>query len=459
MEFKPHAYQRYCIDRILDTDKLGLFLDMGLGKTVITLTAIKELQYNRFAVNKVLVIAPKSVAASTWTVEAGKWDHLSALRISVALGSRQQRVKALCAPADIYVINRENVVWLVDYYRNDWPFNMVVLDESSSFKNPRAQRFRAIKRALPRIHRLVELTGTPAPNGMEGLWSQVYLLDGGDRLGKHFTGFRERYFDPGRRGNGVVYDYNIKQGAQGSILERISDICVSMQAKDYISLPALITNDITVTLDHKALRSYTELERQMVLSLPRDEEDISVTSATALSNKLLQLSNGAVYDDEHIAHEVHGCKLQALTELAESMQGKPVLVFYNFRHDKVRISKALTKINVPVRELKTSEDIEAWNTGAVPVMLAHPASTAYGLNLQAGGHHIVWFGLTWDYELYSQAIKRLHRQGQTDRVYVHRLVCAGTRDEDVIQALGRKDGAQQYVMDSLKARIRKYRVQ
>ena len=457
MQFVPHAYQKHCIDKIIELDKVGLFLDMGLGKTVTTLTAIKELKYNRFQVRKVLIIAPKKVAEGTWTKEKDKWDHTQMLRVSPVLGSEKKRIKAINTPSDLYVINRENVVWLVDYYRNAWPFDMVVIDESSSFKNHSAKRFKALVQVMSKIKRLVELTGTPSPNGLNDLWSQIYLLDEGKRLGKRYGQFRERYFDPGRRGpQGFVYDYDPKDGAEQSILSAISDICISMKAEDYLQLPDMVIHEIPVSLDAKAEKVYKELERNMILELPENEE-ISVTSAAALSNKLLQLANGAVYDEEHKAHEVHTSKLDAFLELVESLQGKPLLVFYNFQHDKERILKVLGTKKLRVKELKTVQDEDDWNHQEIDILLTHPASSAYGLNLQQGGNHVCWFGLTWNYELYTQANKRLHRQGQTEKVIVHHLICSGTRDEDVMKALKKKEGVQDFVMESLKARIRKVR--
>ena len=458
MEFRPHSYQRHCINKILETKKLGLFLDMGLGKTVTTLTAVKELKYNRFQVCKVLVIAPKKVAEGTWTKEAAKWDHTKMLRVSPVLGSQAKRIRALNTPADLYVINRENVCWLVDYYRNAWPFDMVVIDESSSFKSHSAKRFKALAGISSRISRMVELTGTPSPNGLADLWSQVYLLDGGERLGKRYSQFRERYFQPDKRGaDGMVYSYEAKPGTEESILAKISDICISMKAEDYLELPDLTYHEIPVELDKKSWKAYQGLERKMILELPEDDELISVTSAAALSNKLLQLANGAVYDEDRQVHEVHDCKIEAFLELVESLQGKPVLVFYNYQHDRERILKALAKSGLRIRELKTTQDEDDWNAGRIDILLTHPASSAYGLNLQQGGNHVIWFGLTWNYELYTQANKRLHRQGQVNKVIIHHLVSTGTRDEDVMAALRRKDDVQNWVMESLKARIRRIR--
>jgi len=455
MIYNPHPYQQYCISRILDTPKLGLFLEPGLGKTSITLSAIKELKYYRFQVNKVLVIAPKKVAESTWSKEIGKWEHTQPLRVSKVLGPQKKRIQALMTPADLYVINRENTQWLVDYYQNDWPFDMVVIDESSSFKNPRAKRFKSLAAIAPRVSRIVELTGTPSPNGLADLWSQLYLLDNGERLGERYAGFRDRYFDPGARHNGIVYQYSPKRGSAETILGKISDICVSMKAEDYLQLPGTVLHEVPVALDPKAEKAYRDLEREMVLSLP--DEEISVTSAAALSNKLLQLGNGAIYDDERNVHEVHNCKIEAFLELLESLNGKPALVFYNYQHDRDRLIKSLEKTNLRVRELKTVRDEDDWNAGKVDVLLTHPASSAYGLNLQQGGNHVIWFGLTWNYEQYTQANKRLDRQGQSQKVIIHHLICEGTRDEDVMIALQRKENVQEYVLDSLKARIRKIR--
>ena len=453
MIFEAYDYQQHCIDKIIEIDKLGLFLDMGLGKTIITLSAIKELKYYRFQVRKVLIIAPKKVAEATWTTEAAKWEHTKNLRVSTLLGSVQKRIRAFYQKADIYIINRENVTWLVDYLQHDWDFDMVVIDESSSFKSHTAKRFKSLASVAHRIKRLVELTGTPSPNGLKDLWAQLYLLDQGARLESNYYRFRERYFTADKRGQqGQVFSYAAKEGSYDTILSKIDDICISMKSEDYITLPDIIYDEIPVMLDSKAQKAYEELEAQMVMQLP-DEEEISVASAAALSNKLLQLANGAVYDENHTTHEVHDCKLEAFLELVESLQGKPLLVFYNFQHDKERIKKALKDIDV--RELKTSRDIEDWNNKKIEVLLTHPASSAYGLNLQQGGNHVVWFGLTWNYELYTQANKRLHRQGQTEKVITHHLITKGTRDEDVMKALARKDNVQNYVMDSLKARIEK----
>ncbi|MGM0776929.1 MAG: SNF2-related protein [Bacillota bacterium] len=450
-KFIPHSYQRYCINRVLSTPALGLLLDMGLGKTVITLTAVMDLKYNRFDINKVLVIAPKKVAESTWAREAEKWDHLQLLRISTVIGSAAKRIRALNSPADIYVINRENIPWLVDYYRNSWPFDMVIVDEFSSFKNHKAKRFKALSWVRPHIKRIIGLTGTPAPNGLLDLWAQVYLLDGGERLGKNITGFRERYFEPEQRNRDRVFSYAPKAGGEEAIENLIGDICVSMKAEDYLELPDIMHNTIRVILDSKAEKAYKKLETEMLLQV--DESTIDAGSAAVLTNKLLQLCNGAVYDEERNIVNIHDCKLEAFMELVEGLNGKPALVFYNFQHDKERIKKALAKTSLRVRELKTPQDETDWNNREIDILLAHPASAAYGLNLQRGGNHVIWFGLNWSLELYQQANKRLHRQGQTEKVIIHHLTVEGGVDEDVVAALESKTSTQDQLMFALKARI------
>lgn len=453
MKFVPHSYQKYCIHRLLADEALGLFLDMGLGKTVITLTVINDLRYNRFAISKTLVIAPKKVAEVTWSKEAAKWDHLKLLRVVPVLGSKQKRIRALNTPADVYVINRENVPWLVDYYRNAWPFDMVVVDELSSFKNHQAKRFKALSWVRPHIKRIVGLTGTPAPNGLLDLWAQVYLLDQGKRLGKRITHYRERYFEPDRRDRERVFTYAPKPGADEAIRQLIGDICISMKAEDYLELPDCITNVVPVALDTKARAAYEKLERELLLEM--DGQVIDAGSAAVLTNKLLQLCNGAVYSENREVVEIHNCKIEAFMELVEGLNGKPALVFYNFQHDLTRIKAALSKTSLRVRELKTPQDETDWNDRKVDILLAHPASSAYGLNLQQGGNHVIWFGLNWSLELYQQANKRLHRQGQEQKVIVHHLVVDGGRDEDVMTALEDKDATQASLLESLKARIEK----
>lgn len=451
MKFSPHEYQRYCIGRILDTPMLGLFLDMGLGKTVITLTAINELIYNRFAVQRVLIIAPKKVAEATWSAEAEKWEHLKHLRFSLILGPEQRRIRAVCANADIYVINRENVVWLVDYLRNNWCFDMVVIDESSSFKSHRAKRFKSLTWIRPHVRRLVELTGTPAPNSLADLWAQLYLLDEGARLGRNITAFRESFFRANTHG-GHFTTYEETDGAAQEIQQRISDICISMKAEDYLQLPELVFDVVPVVLDQKAQKAYNEMEREMLLCI--DEEIIDAGSAAALSNKLLQLCNGAVYTGTGAEWvKLHDCKLEAFLELIERLNGQPALVFYNFRHDRDRLLEVLRKKRV--RILQTKEDADAWNRRELDVLLAHPASCAYGLNLQHGGNHVIWFGLNWSLELFLQANKRLHRQGQTSTVFVHELAVQNSRDTDVIAALQDKDATQDALIESLKVRIKR----
>ena len=426
---------------------------------MISLSAVRILKYERFQANKVLVIAPKKVAEGTWSTEAQKWDHLRDLRISTVLGSEANRKAALDRIADVYVINRENVVWLKDLYRNDWPFDMVIVDEASSFKSHTAKRFKALAAENGHIQRMVLLTGTPTPNGLLDLWSQIFLLDGGERLQKRYTWFRDIYFEPDVRGAyGQVFSYRPKKGSEETILQKVSDICISMKAEDYLSLPDMVFDTVPVVLDEKAQKAYREMERQMILDLPEDEETIAALSAAALSTKLLQLSNGAVYDEARVVHHIHDCKLDALAELVEGLRerGKSALVFYQFQHDLDRIMERLHDMpRIIAHVLDGPDAIDAWNYGEIDVLLAHPASASYGLNLQAGGNHIIWFGLTWNYEQYVQANARLHRQGQKDMVIIHHLVSQGTRDADVMKALDHKDMAQQYVLDSLKARIRK----
>lgn len=455
MEFKPHPYQAYCIDRVIKQPKIGLFLDMGLGKTIITLQAIYELKYNRFAVQKVLIIAPKKVAEATWQREAQKWDGVGILRISTVLGGLSKRVKALNTPADIYIINRDNVTWLVDYYKNDWPFDMVVADESSSFKNHAAKRFKSLAHMYNHIKRMVLLTGTPTPKGLIDLWAQIYLLDQGQSLGRTYTSFRDHFFIPDQRSQTVIYSYKPKDTAENDVLRAISHLCVSMKSEDYLTLPPVIEDIVPVQLSPKAQRDYDEMETRMVLELVESGEEITAVSAAALSTKLQQLANGAVYDELRNVHEIHDCKIEAFKELIEQLSGKPALVFYNFKHDLERLKAALDKSGLVVKELRGAEEEREWNEGQIDVLLAHPASTAYGLNLQDGGNHVIWFGLNWSLELYQQANKRLHRQGQKEKVIIHHLISIGTRDEDMMAALEQKANAQEYVLQSLKARIDK----
>ena len=451
MKYKPYDYQEYATQWILDKEKAGLLLDMGMGKSVITLTAIDELMFDYFEVSKVLVIAPLRVAESTWDEEAAKWDHLKHLKISKVLGTEKERINALYTKADIYIINRENVKWLVDKCGKDWPFDMVVIDELSSFKSHRAQRFKALRKVRPFMKRVVGLTGTPAPNGLIDLWSQIYLLDGGERLGKTITGYREKYFLPDKRNQHIVFTYKLKEGAEEAIYEKLSDICVSMKAEDYLKLPERINNIIPIYLPKEAKEKYDQLERDLLL--PLKDSDIVANTAGVLANKLLQMANGAVYDEDGDVQEIHNAKLKALEDTIEAANGKPVLIFYSYKHDLDRIKKHLKRDDLTV--LDTAEDIKKWNEGKIPIMLAHPASAGHGLNLQAGGNIIIWFGLTWSFELYSQANARLYRQGQKQNVIIHHLVAKDTMDEDVMKALEGKEVGQEALLNAVKARLKR----
>lgn len=451
MEFKPYPYQQFCIDSVIYNKAVGLLLDMGLGKTVITLTAIYELRYNRWGVTKPLIIAPKKVAEATWTTEAKKWAHLKMLRVVPVLGSVPQRLRALATPADVYVINRENTQWLVGHFKNAWPFDMVVLDESSSFKNSQSKRFKALRLVRSRIKRMVELTGTPASNGLEDLWAQIYLLDGGARLGTTLSAYRDKYFLPGRRNQMTVFDYKPKDGSFEMIKQAISDICISMKASDYLSLPEVIYNDIPVALDAKATKAYRELETELLLQV--NEETITAGSAGVLTGKLLQLCNGAIYNEDRKAVHIHDCKIDAFLELVEQLNGQHALVFYNFQHDRDRLLDALRGTKLRVRVYSRAKDEKDWNAGEIDILLAHPASCGYGLNLQQGGYNAVWFGLTWSLEQYEQANKRLHRQGQEHLVVIHHLIVQNGMDESVIEALTRKGDMQEALMVALKAKI------
>ena len=453
MIFNPYPYQQYCIDSIIYNRAVGLFLDMGLGKTVITLSAIHDLRYNRWEVAKPLIIAPKKVAEATWNTEAQKWDHLRKMRIVPVLGTLQQRLRALATPADAYIINRENVMWLVEHFKNEWPFDMVILDESSSFKNPSSKRFKSLKLVRSRIRRIVELTGTPSSNGLEDLWAQVYLLDGGARLGKTMGAYRDRYFIPGKRNRTTIFSYTPKDGSFEMIKNAISDICISMKAEDYITLPDVLHNDIPVMLDAPAAKAYHQLETDLLLQI--DENTITAGTAGVLTGKLLQLCNGAIYDENKNALNVHDCKIDAFLELIEQLNGQHALVFYNFQHDRDRLVAALTATKLRVRVYSQARDEVDWNNGEIDVLLAHPASCGYGLNLQRGGHHAIWFGLTWSLEQYEQANKRLHRQGQEHPVVIHHLIVRDGMDEDVIAALQYKGDMQNALMTALKARISK----
>lgn len=424
----------------------------------MTLTEICRLIWQEFSVNKALVIAPIRVAEDTWLRESLKWDHLEGLRISKVLGTAQQRIKALETPADVYVINRENVTWLVEHLGSRWDFDMVILDELSSFKNAGAKRFKSLRKVIKRASYVVGLTGTPAPNGYIDLWPQIYLIDGGQRLGKTLTEFRRRFFHPGRGKGHVVYEWLINTGAKEEIDRLLSDICLSMSKEDWLEMPDLIFNDVIVKMDSKARKLYDEFEKEKVLPLLEgmvieEVEDadnfVAGTTAAALNNKLLQMANGSVYDDEGGVFHIHDAKLDALEEIVESNPGQPLLVFYAYKHDLERIKTRFADA-VTLNEGDTQDIISRWNAGKIPMLLCHPASAGHGLNLQEGGHIAVWFGLTWNLELYQQANARLHRQGQEHSVIIHHIVCENTQDERVIRALQQKDVTQRSLLDALK---------
>jgi SNF2 family DNA or RNA helicase len=419
-------------------------LDMGLGKTSICLSALWLLLFDYFQVARVLVIAPKRVADDTWSREYEKWDHLKGLKISKILGTKAEREAALRMEADIYIINRENLEWLVDNCR--WKFDTVVIDELSSFKSNKAQRFKALKRIRPKVARIIGLTGTPAPNGLLDLWPQMNLIDMGQRLGRFVGGYREQFFLPDKRNRDIVYSYKPKQGAEEKIYKLISDICISMKAIDYLDMPEYITGNVEVVMDEKEQKLYEQLESEMVLSIANEELD--AVNAAALSNKLLQMANGAVYGEEKKVFHIHDRKLDALEDLIESANGKPVLIAYWFKHDRDRIMNHFS-----VSVIDTSKDISDWNEGKIPVALIHPTSCGHGINLQDGGSTIIWFGLTWSLELYQQMNARLWRQGQKNTVVVEHIITIGTVDEDVIHALERKEAGQSALIAAVKARI------
>jgi len=440
-----HEYQNYCVEFIIKNNACGLLLDCGLGKSVITLTAIVELLHNTFEVGKVLVVAPLRVAKDTWSNECAKWEHLKHIKISKILGNKDERIRAINRKADIYIINRENVAWLVGHYKKSFPYDMVVLDELSSFKSSKAERFKAIKLVRPYIKRIVGLTGTPAPNGLQDLWAQIYLLDKGERLGRFIGKYRRDYFSCFRLPNtNIDIKFTPIAGAEQAIYDKLSDICVSMKAVDYITMPERIDNFVEVILDDKEQKLYTQLERDALL--PFATGDIDAVNAAVLAGKLLQMANGTVYDENKKAKYIHDRKLDALEDLIESANGKPVLIFYNFKHDKERIATRFNAI-----DLKDSCD--AWNRGEIQVAMAQPASVGHGLNLQDGGSIIIWFGLNWSLELYLQANARLWRQGQKNTVVVHHIVTKGTMDESVIAAIRKKEKGQAELMQALKAKI------
>lgn len=403
--------------------------------------------------SKVLVIAPLRVAEDTWSRETEKWQHTQYLKVSKVLGPEKMRLEALARQADLYVINRENVEWLVEHYKKNWPFDMVVIDELSSFKSPKAKRFKALRKVRPMIKRLVGLTGTPAPNSLIDLWPQLYLLDHGERLGKTITGYREKYFQPDQRNRQMIYSWKLRPEAEKAIHEKIGDICISMQARDWLDLPKRIDNVISVPLPPKAREKYKQLEKDLLL--PFAESDVVADTAAVLSNKLLQLANGAVYDEHRNVQDIHEAKIHALEDILEASNGKSILVFYAYQHDLERLQSRFSF----ARTLETSADIRAWNRGEIDMLLAHPASAGHGLNLQDGGHVIVWFGLTWSLELYQQANARLDRQGQQQSVIVHHLVTEGTVDEDVMRALEGKAVGQEALLQAVKARLERVKCQ
>lgn len=447
LDFKPHGYQETAIQKILDTPKAGLFLDMGLGKTVITLTAISKLMWDYFDVEKVLVIAPKRVAEDVWSTECDKWSHLNGIKISKVLGTAKQRRLALALKADIYVINRENVVWLTNELSgigNGWGFDMVVIDELSSFKSAKSQRFKALKKFIPRSSRVVGLTGTPAPNGLIDLWSQIYLLDAGERLGKTITGFRERYFVPKERNGATVFKYAPKPETERAIEDKLSDICISMSAKDWLELPEKVDNICALKFSDQEYARYKEFEKNSYLEFL--EGGVTAATKGVLIGKLLQYCNGAVYLDNGFA-KTNDKKIEELAEIVELANGKPVLCFYSFRHDLERIQ---TKLPF-AQKLGGQRSIDAWNKGEIPLLLAHPASAGHGLNLQYAGNIMVWFGLTWSLELYQQANARLYRQGQTQSVIINHLIMKDTVEEKVLSSLFNKAVVQDTLLESLKA--------
>ena len=445
MKYKPHNYQQFATDFILNQSICCLMLDMGLGKTVITLTALWQLALDSFDVSRVLVIAPKRVAEDTWPKELAKWEHLTGLTSSLVLGSAAERVAALQRKAFLYIINRENVAWLVKNHY--WDFDMVVIDELSSFKSNKAERFKAMKKVRPMVTRIVGLTGTPAPNTLLDLWPQMYLMDMGQRLGRFIGGFRDRFFLPDKRNREIIYSYKPREGAEDAIYALISDICISMKAADYLDMPERIDNRIEVSMSPKERKLYDDFQKDMVLSI--DDEELDAANAAALSNKLLQMANGAVYGEDKKIIPIHDRKLDALEDLVEAANGKPLLVAYWYKHDLQRIKARFKN----ARCIDTAKDIDDWNAGKIPLALIHPASAGHGLNLQDGGCTIVWFGLTWSLELYQQLNARLWRQGQKHTVVIHHIVTKGTHDEDVMWALENKDTRQSALIEAVRARI------
>lgn len=445
MKYNPHDYQKYAADFIITHPVSALLLDMGLGKTSITLTAINDLLFDSFEAHKVLVVAPLRVARDTWSTEIEKWEHLKNLRYSVVVGSEQERISALLTPADIYIINRENVQWLVEESGITFDFDMAVIDELSSFKNHQSKRFKAFMKVRPKLKRIVGLTGTPAGNGLMDLFAEFKLLDMGERLGRLIGQYRNAYFQPDKRNGMVVYSYKPLPDAEQRIYDKISDITISMKATDHLTMPELVSTEYTVQLSEKEKEKYNRLKKDLVLST--EDNEVTAANAASLSNKLSQMANGAVYSDDESVIEIHDRKLDALEDIIESMNGKPLLVAYWFKHDLERIRKRFE-----IREIKSSQDISDWNSGKIPVALIHPASAGHGLNLQQGGSALVWFGLTWSLELYQQTNARLWRQGQTaDTVVIQHIIAKGTIDEQIITALKTKDTTQAALISAVKA--------
>lgn len=450
IDFKPYDYQAYAIDKIIDNKRFGLFLDMGLGKTVSTLTAIDELKYNYLDVDKVLVIAPKRVAQDTWAQEVDKWTHLTHLDVSLVLGTPKQREQALEKNADIYVTNKENTKWICDRYKKDWPFDMVVIDELSTFKNSDSQRFKILKKKRPLFERFVGLTGTPAPKNIMDLWAQLYLIDGGERLGKFKTHFRQKYFYPTHKVAEHTFNWELKDGAKDEIYKMISDVTVSMESKDYLEMPERVDTVKEAKLSKKERALYNDLEQNMVIENDIDDEkDIVALNSASLSNKLLQMSNGAVYADDGSITHIHDKKLEMLDEIIEESQGQPILVMYNYKHDKERLLERYR-----FAETLDSEDyMERWNNGEIQMLITHPASAGHGLNLQYGGSIMVWFGLTWNLEYYEQANARLYRQGQKQTTVIHHLLTENSIDQKVYDSLKNKKLNQNELMNAVKARL------
>lgn len=444
MKYVPHDYQTYATEFIISHPVSGLLLDMGLGKTVITLTALWDLLLDYFEVGKVLIIAPLRVARDTWPAELEKWEHLKGITYSVVVGNEKERKAALNKRAFVYIINRENVEWLIKNHK--WDFDLVAIDELSSFKSHQAKRFKALRKVRPQVKRMIGLTGTPTPNGLIDLWAQINLLDMGERLGRFIGGYRERYFSPDKRNRDIIFSYKPKEGAEDAIYKKLSDICISMKATDHLEMPKCVYNTVEVVMSEKETKLYNQLEKDMIL--PFADGDIDAASAVGLSNKLHQLANGAVYDENGIAKVIHDRKLDALEDLIESANGKPVLIAYWFKHDRERLLSRFQAIPID-----KSEDIKRWNNGELPVAIIHPASAGHGLNLQAGGSTLIWFGLTWSLELYQQCNARLWRQGQKDTVVIEHLITKGTIDEDVMAALEKKEMSQDHFIEAVKARI------